>query len=112
MLMSVTERFTEIATMKCLGALDRSVMLMFVIEAAIVGAVGGLVGVVAGLGLAGLRAWVEFGPLLGLASGSASQLMLATAASIGIGVALAMLAALGPAWTAARLLPMEAMRVE
>ncbi len=112
MLMSVTERFTEIATMKCLGAMDRFVMLMFVFEAMLQGVAGGLVGVVLGLLLALLRGALDFGQLLGGALGASGELVLAGLASLLIGILLAAVAAIGPAWLASRLAPMEAMRVE
>ncbi|MBD3240450.1 MAG: FtsX-like permease family protein, partial [Chitinivibrionales bacterium] len=41
MLMSVTERFREIGTMKCLGALSAFVRFMFLIESGFMGVVGG-----------------------------------------------------------------------
>jgi hypothetical protein len=112
MLMSVTERFTEIATMKCLGAIDRFVMMMFVLEALIQGAVGGLVGLLLGIVLAIVRGAVEFGRLLALASGATSTVLLAMLLSLGATMILAALSAVGPAYVAARLSPMEAMRVE
>ena len=112
MLMSVTERFTEIATMKCLGAMDRFVMQMFVLEALIQGAVGGLVGLVLGLLLSVLRALVEFGSLANLATGAAGAVGLAMLAALLCTMLLAALSAVGPSYVAARLSPMEAMRVE
>jgi putative ABC transport system permease protein len=112
MLMSVTERFTEIATMKCLGAMDRFVMMMFVFEAVIEGAVGGLMGLALGGLLALLRAAVDYGSLLGGATGAAGPVALALLASLLVGMGLAAIAAVGPALVASRLAPMEAMRVE
>jgi hypothetical protein len=112
MLMSVTERFTEIATMKCLGGLDGFIMGLFVFEAMVQGAVGGLLGGVLGLLLAGVRGLVEFGPLLNSASGSFGTVLLSVVGSALVGIVLAAVAAVGPAWVAARLSPMEAMRVE
>jgi hypothetical protein len=112
MLMSVTERFTEIATMKCLGALDRFVMLMFVFEATIQGLIGGAIGVLLGLLLALLRGVFEFGGLLRGAVGAGPDIGLGVLASLAVGVLLAALAAVGPSWLAARLAPMEAMRVD
>jgi len=112
MLMSVTERFTEIATMKCLGAMDGFVMMMFVFEAMLQGVLGGVVGTLLGVLLAVVRAAVEFGQLLGASLGALDELLLASGASFLVGIALAALAAIGPAWIASRLAPMEAMRVE
>ncbi len=112
MLMSVTERFTEIATMKCLGAMDGFVMMMFVFEAVIQGLAGGLVGLVVGLLLAVLRAFAAFGTLLVNVTGVVGPILAATVVSLVASVMLAALAAVGPAWLAARLSPMEAMRVE
>ena len=48
MLMSVTERFREIGTMKCLGALDQFVVKIFMIEAVTMGAIASLLGWFAG----------------------------------------------------------------
>lgn len=112
MLMSVTERFTEIATMKCLGAMDGFVMLMFVFEAMIQGLIGGVVGLVLGSLLAVLRGFVEFGTLISGASGAVGQIGLGMLASLVVGMVLAAVAAVGPSFIAARLAPMEAMRVE
>ncbi len=112
MLMSVTERFTEIATMKCLGALDGFVMMMFVFEAAIQGFIGGLVGIALGTLLAFARGFVEYGTLLTLTPQIVAQIALAALLSLVVGILLAVLAAVGPSLVAARLAPMEAMRVE
>jgi len=73
---------------------------------------GGLVGVVLGVLLALLRGVVDFGQLLGGALGSSGELLLAGLSSLLIGILLAAVAAIGPAWIASRLAPMEAMRVE
>jgi predicted lysophospholipase L1 biosynthesis ABC-type transport system permease subunit len=48
MLMSVTERFREIGTMKCLGALDGFIVRLFLIESALLGFIGSIVGVLIG----------------------------------------------------------------
>ena len=106
------ERFTEIATMKCLGALDGFVMTMFVFEALIQGALGGVVGVVLGVLLAVVRMLFEYGPIAGAASGAVGELSSAALLSLVIGVLLAAVAAVGPSFVAARLAPMEAMRVD
>jgi putative ABC transport system permease protein len=112
LLMSVTERFNEIATMKCLGALDGSVMRVFVIEALLQGIAGGVLGVALGLTIAVLRGYAEFGGLFHAAWSGWPQVLTAAGLSLAIGVLLAAAAAVGPAWVASRLAPMEAMRVE
>ncbi len=112
MLMSVTERFTEIATMKCLGALDGFVMMMFVFEAAIQGLIGGTVGVLLGIMLAFFRGYAEYGRLLVLTRDVWSQILFSSVLALAAGIILASFAAIGPSLIAARLAPMEAMRVE
>ena len=54
MLMSVTERFREIGTFKCLGALDSFVVRIFVLEAFYQGLIGGTAGGIAGIAVATL----------------------------------------------------------
>lgn len=48
MLMSVTERFREIGTMKCLGALDSFIVRLFLIESVVLGFLGSVVGALVG----------------------------------------------------------------
>ena len=48
MLMSVTERFREIGTMKCLGALDRFIVEILLFESAFLGLIGSCIGCVVG----------------------------------------------------------------
>jgi ABC-type antimicrobial peptide transport system permease subunit len=111
MLLSVIERFREIATMKCLGALNGFIARLFLLEAACLGLVGGLLGVLLGgtIGLVRMTfaygEWVvRFFPWSGLAATAG----IATAC----GLVLATLSALYPASSAARMPPIEAMRVE
>lgn len=111
MLMSVTERFREIGTMKCLGALDSFIVKLFLLESLFQGIAGTAVGVVLGLILSlaslvfsyGAFAWVNF---------PAVRLLGAVALALGVGVVLTVAGAVYPAWQAARMQPIEAMRVE
>jgi putative ABC transport system permease protein len=111
MLMSVTERFREIATLKCLGALDSTIMGMCVIEATVLGVTGGAAGALAGTLLGVGRMSAAFGGIA-VRTLPTGPLALAMAGSVLVGIALAAVAALYPSFKAARLAPMEAMRVE
>ena len=51
MLLSVRKRFREIGTMKCLGAFDGSILVLFLVEATLLGGAGALVGAVHALGV-------------------------------------------------------------
>jgi ABC-type antimicrobial peptide transport system permease subunit len=48
MLMSVTERYKEIGTMKCLGALDNFIIKLFLLESGMLGFFGSLFGAIIG----------------------------------------------------------------
>ncbi len=111
MLMSVTERYGEIGTMKCLGALDSLIIELFLLETLFQGLLGTAAGVAIGLALA----FVEGGALYGEAAwayapwGGLARLV-GVAVVVGVGLTLA--SALYPAWRAARMLPIDALRTE
>jgi hypothetical protein len=111
MLMAVTERYREIATFKCLGALDGSILLLFVIEASLLGLAGGIVGAFAG-GLLGALGLLARHGSLALVTLPAGPLTLSLAGCALAGALLAACASLYPSLKAARLPPMEAMRIE
>jgi len=110
-LMSVTERFREIGTLKCLGALDRFIVRIFVIEATLQGLVGGIVGALLGALVAFSASIIRFG----LSSASFmpwSDIGTTVFYAVCIGTGLSLLGVLYPAIVASRMLPVEAMRVE
>jgi putative ABC transport system permease protein len=111
MLMSVTERFREIATLKCLGALDGFIMLMFVLEACLLGAVGGGVGACIGILIGAGRMLAAFGGLV-LRAIPLGDLLVSGAIAVALGVILAAAASVYPSLKASALAPMEAMRIE
>ena len=111
MLMTVTERFTEIATLKCLGALDGFIMIVFVLESCFLGVVGGTIGAILGSVIGVGRMLAAFG-IWFVPSVPVIDLFVGMLLAVVMGVLLAALAAVYPAFKAARLHPMEAMRIE
>ncbi len=112
MLMSVTERFREIGTMKCLGALSSFVRTMFLIESGLMGLVGGLVGAVTGALFSIVLYGFTYGFSLMSASLAASAVGLIGAGVLSLlsGFALSILAALYPAQVASSMVPATALR--
>lgn len=110
LLMSVTERFREIGTMKCLGALGSFIRRVFFIESALTGLVGSVLGGVLGFLVAFTMYSFTFGIGLVIASLSAPTLLLYYAASVVGGISMSILAAIYPASYASRMVPATALR--
>jgi putative ABC transport system permease protein len=104
MMVSVTDRTREIGVRKALGATRREILWQFLVEAATLTLVGGIIGV-----LFGLAAGHGLKSLLRLESGvPVWSAVIATVVSVGIGLVFGLL----PANRAARLDPVEALRYE
>jgi len=110
MFISVVERTREIGTMKAIGAKNSTVLKLFISEAFIIGCLGGIVG-------------VALGSLSSLAVSSLSIDILPTARNVSplltlpnvavsffLGLGTGVVAGLYPAWRAARMKPVEALR--
>ena len=110
-LMAVTERFREIGTMKCLGALDRFVLRLFILEAGMQGLAGAGAGALAGAVFALIGALLRYGPV-SLASVSWLAVIGSFAIAVAVGCILSLVGVFYPAIVAARMQPVEAMRVE
>ena len=101
MLMSVTERYREIGTIKCLGASDGFIVKVFFLESAVLGAMGSFAGSLLGslvmmLAIGAELRTVGFVILAGTATG----------------IVMTILAAVAPAVQAARMPAAAALRVE
>ena len=102
MLVSVTERTSEIGLKKAIGAKKRRILLQFLTEAAVLTSLGGIVGVITGIALAELISGMMQIPV----SISVPAIIIAVVFSTLIGVVFGLL----PATQAANLNPIEALR--
>lgn len=102
MLVSVTERTSEIGLKKALGAKRRRILWQFLTEAAVLTCMGGLVGVLSGVGLAELISRLNSIPV----AISIPAIVISVVLSTLIGVIFGLL----PAVKAANLNPIEALR--
>jgi putative ABC transport system permease protein len=104
MLVSVTERTREIGVRKAVGATRLNILSQFLIEAVVLTAVGGIVGLIVGEIASVLMN--KYSPL------PAYVPLWAIAVGIGISAGIGVIFGLWPAWKAARLDPIEALRWE
>ena len=114
MIMSILERTREIGIMKAIGAEDREIKLIFFVEAAVLGFVGGVFGVIAATGLTALSNSLAFRFFLKPQGASFINFFSLPPwlwlGAILFAVMVAILAALYPASRAARIDPVKALR--
>lgn len=108
MTMSVSERTREIGIRKAIGATNGQIMRQFIAESAVIGLIGGLLGLAVG-------AAITFA-LNAAGNSSGTELFLLTTrlaiGSVAFAFLLGILSGLYPAWHAARLNPVQALRFE
>ena len=104
MLVSVTERTREIGVRKAIGAKRSNILMQFLIEAVTLSALGGMIGVILGAGLTALLKYAVHMPAELSVFWMFTALILCALIGIGFGIY--------PAWKAARLDPVEALRYE
>lgn len=104
MLVSVTERTREIGTRLAIGALEREVLMQFLIEAVVLSSFGGLFGIMVGLFASSIGAYILGMPFIL----NSEIIVIAFVFSAAVGVVFGFF----PAKKAARLDPIEALRHE
>ncbi|HEX2195134.1 MAG TPA: ABC transporter permease [Candidatus Limnocylindria bacterium] len=106
MVMTVSERVREIGVKKAVGARTGAILVEFITEATLLGAIGGVVGLAAG--------WLLVTVLNAQTAGSGTSVFLVTPAlllrSLAFATVLGALAGIYPAFRAARLDPVQALR--
>jgi ABC-type lipoprotein release transport system permease subunit len=118
MLMSVTERFKEIGTMKCLGALDNFIVKLFLLEACFLGVIASFIGFIIGFTGAVIGGFIAGGSevweRIPFATGSFQNMGVVEAFcfSMVAGTVLTVLATIFPSVKAAQLPPAAALRSE
>jgi putative ABC transport system permease protein len=105
MLVSVTERTREIGIRKAVGALKRDILLQFLIESLALSLIGGLLGILLGASASSLIGSLseDLTPVI-----RAATIFLAS----GFAAAVGLIFGIYPAWRAANLHPIEALRYE
>jgi len=114
MLTSVMERTREIGIMKAIGATNKDIMSIFIIEGLLLSLIGGLSGIISGiLGSQGVAALLSnMGPGGGGIPLEPVITYMAIALGLSVSMIVGVISSLYPAWKAARMSPIEAVRYE
>lgn len=104
MLASITERIREIGVRRAVGATGRDIFVQIVVESTVIGLIGGLLGLVASFGVIHLLKVLS--PMQNAPIVEVSSVLV----SLGFAVAVGIISGLYPAWRAATLDPIEALR--
>ena len=104
MLATVTERTREIGIRRALGAKKKHIMLQFLVETVVLSVGGGLVGIMVGVAIpSAVEYWADMRTIVTLS---------APILAFGISVSIGLIFGLYPAWQAANMDPVEALRHE
>lgn len=104
MFTSVLEKTKEIGTMKAIGATNFDIMMIFLFNSALVGFVGGVIGILLSVIVTSL-----LGPLLQISITVAPYLVIL---GVSIAVVIGVISGVVPAYNASRMRPVDALRYE
>ncbi|MFH0749092.1 MAG: FtsX-like permease family protein [Candidatus Bathyarchaeota archaeon] len=110
-MISVLERYREIGTMKCLGALDNHILRLLLMEALILGLAGGIVGFVLGTSISVLSCCLEAGFSIILRL-PLTKFLEFSMPILSLSVILSVISTAYPAFRAAKLQPVEALQYD
>lgn len=110
MFTSVLEKTKEIGIMKAIGARNYDILMIFILNAALIGLVGGVLGIIAGTMLSGVLPTLMGSTPFARESGivSLNAVLMAISVSVSVGI----LAGIIPAYQASKLKPVDALRYE
>jgi putative ABC transport system permease protein len=117
MIISVTERTGEIGVMRSIGALKREVLRMFLYESLILGAAGSVIGGIVSLSIGSYVGATVAGFFADFAVPESAGIPISMTIgyvvfAMAFGMGMSVVAGFYPAWKAARLNPIEALRYE
>jgi len=107
MLIAVVERYKEIGIIKCLGAKNSFIILLFIMESIFIGLIGGALGFAASLIATSILMLIQAGTLISLQSYLSIFLT-----SMLTAILISFIATILPAYYASRINPVEALRFE
>jgi putative ABC transport system permease protein len=108
------ERTREIGIMKAIGATNKDIMSIFIIEGMLVSSIGGIIGIILGVfGSQGLTMILNNFMMMGGSSNLSPVItLMSVVMAVTVSLIVGILSSLYPAWKAARMSPIEAVRYE
>ena len=115
MFTSVLEKTKEIGIMKAIGARNNDILTIFLLNAALIGLIGGILGIVFGFLLSGFLPALmgESGGIMSRMGSAGSVISLSSVfLALGMSVFIGIVSGVVPAYQASRLKPVDALRYE